>query len=122
MGYLYILGTILFTVYGQIVVKWRMTKLGSALTGSGFEKLLTIFKMVFDPYIFSALFAAFFASICWMAAMTKFELSFAYPFVGTSFALVMILSWLILGESMNPYKIVGTILIILGIVVMGRGV
>jgi hypothetical protein len=28
MGYLYILGTIFFTVYGQIVLKWRVGQAG----------------------------------------------------------------------------------------------
>ena len=31
MGYLYIFGTIVFTVYGQMMLKWRLTALNFAL-------------------------------------------------------------------------------------------
>ncbi|WP_151948892.1 hypothetical protein [Aliarcobacter butzleri] len=48
MGYLYILGTILFTVYGQLVLKWRIVKYG-AMPEDFIEKLVFLFKLLFDP-------------------------------------------------------------------------
>jgi hypothetical protein len=38
--YLYIFGTILFTVYGQIVLKWRLTQLKFELPDSNVDKML----------------------------------------------------------------------------------
>ena len=29
MGYLYIMGTVMFTVYGQLILKWRIERYGS---------------------------------------------------------------------------------------------
>jgi len=56
-----------------------------------------------------------------MAAMTKLELSFAYPFMSLSFVLVFIFSALIFHESITTPKVLGMLLIIAGIVVIGRG-
>ena len=54
MGYLYIAGTVLFTVYGQLVLKWRIVKYGS-MPEEFSAKLVFLFKLLFDPYIFSGI-------------------------------------------------------------------
>jgi undecaprenyl phosphate-alpha-L-ara4N flippase subunit ArnF len=38
-------------------------------------------KFLFNPFIFSGFVSAFIASICWTMAMTKFEITYAYPFI-----------------------------------------
>jgi len=75
--YLYIVGTVAFTVYGQIMLKWRIGIYGQ-LPDSASDKIIFLLKAVLDPYIFSGLVAAFIASLFWMAAMTKFDVSLAY--------------------------------------------
>lgn len=81
------------------------------------EKLIFLFKLFLDPWILSAFAAAFVASIFWMAAMSKFELSFAYPFMSLSFIFVLIISAFILGENVTPGNIIGLILIIAGLII-----
>ena len=36
MGYLYIAGTVLFTVYGQLVLKWRIVNYGRGIEACSF--------------------------------------------------------------------------------------
>src|SRR3989337_64354 len=84
MGYFYIFLTIVLTVYGQIILKWRLNQL-DALPEMFTAKLVFLFKALFDPYIFSSFFSAFVASLAWMAALKQFELSKAYPFMSLSF-------------------------------------
>lgn len=53
-GYLYILGTIVFTVYGQLILKWRISKLGFSLDDEGpATSIVSLVKLVLDPCIFS---------------------------------------------------------------------
>ncbi len=117
MGYLYIFGCILFTVYGQLVLKWRMNLKGQLPTELT-DKFIFMAKLFLDPWLISGFAAAFIASIFWMAAMTKFEISFAYPFMSLSFVLVLILSIYIFGETFTWGKIMGLLLIIAGIIVV----
>ena len=49
--------------------------------------------------------------------MTKFEITSAYPFMSISFGLVFILGILILNETFTIGKIIGLVLIIIGIVI-----
>jgi len=74
-------------------------------------------KLLFDPFIFSGFVGAFLASLCWMAAMTKFDISHAYPFMSLAFVLVLILSVVLFREPLTLGKVLGLILICLGIVV-----
>lgn len=121
MGYIYILFTILFTVYGQLAMKWRITKFGS-LPDPLIDKLFFLFRLVFDPVIFSSLLSAFVASLFWMAAMTKFNISYAYPFMSFSYVLVFIFSVYIFKEPITIYKLVGLLFIVIGIIISSRSI
>ena len=81
------------------------------------EKLKFVFTVLFDPWIISGLVAAFFASLAWIAAMTKFELNHAYPFMSLNFVLVFILSGFLLSEPLTLQRGIGIVLIVLGTVV-----
>jgi len=115
-AYSYIAGTVLFTLYGQLVIKWRMEKAGE-LPSSIVDKATFLFSMVLNPWILSGLISAFLASLCWMAAMTKFDLSYAYPFMSLSFILVLIFSSILFSEPLNISKVLGLILITAGIII-----
>jgi len=118
MNYLYIAGTILFTVYGQMILKWRINYLNwSMINGNILEKSYHYLKLLFDPFILSGFIGAFAASICWTIAMTKFELTSAYPFMTLSPAIVFLLGIFILNETFTIGKVIGLILIIIGIIV-----
>nr|WP_209868299.1 EamA family transporter [Paenibacillus silagei] len=121
MGYIYILGTILFTVYGQLAMKWRISKFGS-LPDSLNEKLFFLVKLVFDPIIFSSLLSAFVASLFWMAAMTKFNISYAYPFMSFSYVLVFVFSIFLFKEPITAYKLVGLSFVVVGILISSRSI
>jgi uncharacterized membrane protein len=118
--YFYILATIGFTVYGQLILKWRISKFGP-LPVDAFEKLKFVISLLFDPAIFSGFAAAFLASLAWMAAMTKFDLSHAYPFMSLNFVVVLFLSGWLLSEPMTLQKVFGVALIVLGTLVAARG-
>jgi drug/metabolite transporter (DMT)-like permease len=74
-----------------------------------------------NPWIVSALAAALLAALSWMAAMTKLDLSHAYPFTSLSFVLVALASAWLLNEPLTGPKIAGIALICLGIAVGSQG-
>lgn len=115
--YFYIFSTLFFTVYGQIVLKWRLSNLKVILPESSFDKVIYLLKLIFDPLVFSGFAAAFIASLFWMAAMTKFEITQAYPFMSIAPALVFVIGVFFLGEAFTIGKVLGLLLIILGIIV-----
>lgn len=121
MRYLYVFATLFFTIYGQMILKWRILKLGFSLPDSGLvDEIMALFRLVFDPFILSGFLSAFIASLCWMAAMTKFQITEAYPFMSLAPAIVFLLGIWLLGETFTIGKVVGLILIIVGLIVTVR--
>lgn len=120
MGFIYIFATISLTVYGQLIVKWRVAKAGP-LPANLMPKLRFLMALLLDPWIASALLLAVLAAVSWMAAMTKFELSYAYPFMSLAFVLVLFLSAIIFREPMTLAKVMGVGLVVTGIIVASRG-
>ena len=116
VAYFYILATILFTVYGQLILKWRIAYYGT-LPVSLADKVIFFSKLLLDPFIISGFVAAFVAALCWMAAMTKFDLSYAYPLMSLSFVLVLIFSALFFHEPVTAAKVLGVIFIMAGIII-----
>ena len=119
-GYVYVLGSVLCTVFGQIIVKWQVGKAG-ALPATLSQKIPFLLKLVLNPWVMSAMAAGFLALVCWLAAMTKFELSYAYPFMSLAFVLVLILSVILFHETVTLPKVLGVLLVISGLVVASRG-
>jgi multidrug transporter EmrE-like cation transporter len=121
MNYLYIALTILFTVYGQMIIKWQAAQAGPLPAGTGDKFGFLLRLVLLNPWVLSGLFAAFLASLTWAAAMTKFPLSHAYPFMSLAFVLVLFLSALLLHEPLTWPKVVGMSLIIMGIIISSKG-
>ena len=120
VSYFFVFLTIFFTVYGQVVIKWQISSSG-ALPDLYMDKLLFLLKLLLNPWMVSAFAAAFVAAICWMAAMTKLHLSYAYPFMGLTFVLVLVLSGVFFDEPMNWQKTVCILLIKGGIALSSQG-
>ena len=120
--YGYIAATIVLTVYGQFILKWRLREMGELqLPVDLWERVRFLVVLAFDPAIFSGFVAAFIASLAWIAALTRFELSYAYPFTSLSFVLVLLLGGWFLGESFTWQRMVGVALIVAGTAVAARG-
>ena len=120
MGYGYIFVTILFTVFGQLILKWRLNDLGD-LPLNWAAKILFLIKLLFDPYIFLSFFSAFLASLAWMAALKYFDLSKAYPFMSLSYVCVLLLSIWLFDENLNYPKVIGSLVIVSGIIIISKG-
>lgn len=119
-NYAYVLATIGLTVYGQLVIKWRVDKVSMSGVQSSsvyISKWMFYRDLLLDPFVLSGFLAAFIAALSWMIALTKFPLNHIYPMTSLSFVLIGILSWQLFGEPMFTNKIVGLLLIVCGIVV-----
>jgi multidrug transporter EmrE-like cation transporter len=116
---IYIVLTILFTLYGQVITKWQVMLAGSLPTSYAL-KMNFLWHLLLNGWVISAFFAAFLASLAWMLAMTKLELSYAYPIViSSSYVMILICGAFFFHELITWHKIIGMLLVIIGIVVVG---
>lgn len=118
MLYVYIAGSVVCTVYGQLIVKWRIGRYGVFPPGLS-DKFHFLLQVLMDPFIISGLAAAFVSALFWIAAMTTADVSFAYPFISAGLILLTVsLAVLLLGEPMTMLKAAGIAMIIMGVLTM----
>jgi drug/metabolite transporter (DMT)-like permease len=107
-------------VYCQLVIKWQVTGSG-VFPEDAAGRLWLAVGLLINPWIISALAAALLAAVSWMAALTRLDLSHAYPFVSLSFVAVMLGSAWLFHEPLTGLKIAGVALICLGVVIGSQG-
>jgi multidrug transporter EmrE-like cation transporter len=119
LDHIYIILTIIFTVYSQLIMRWQVPKAG-ALPSEISSKINFILELFLNPWIISSIAATFLAGISWMLVMTKFEISYAYPWVSLNFILMLSLGVLLFGEFFSFTKFIGTSFVVVGIVLIAR--
>lgn len=83
--------------------------------------LSTISGIIFNKYIDIGLLLYVLSFSLWFIALSKKDLNFVYPFTGLTFAFVYLMSYFILGETISRNVILGSTLIVLGILIISRG-
>jgi len=116
MTYAYVLATVGFGLYGQLVLKWQLSSVGAA-PHSMAELGPFLLRALLNPWVLSSVASAFLGMLTWMAALSRLPLSQAYPFVSLSFPLVLVSSWLAFGEPLTVVKVLGVMLIMAGLIV-----
>lgn len=62
-AYIAVLCTILATVYGQIIIKWQVNQCNTVIKGSWSGNFKFFLNLILNPWILSALAAAFFVFV-----------------------------------------------------------
>jgi len=114
----YLLLYIAFTVSSQLIMRWRVGIAGvnaPIQSSSAF-----IASLLLTPWVWMAFLATFLAGVAWMLALTRFELTYAFPFTGVSFVLILLAGAFMFGEHVSIARIAGTLLVVLGLIVVVR--
>jgi uncharacterized membrane protein len=120
LDHTYIFSTVFFAVYSQLVMRSEVVKAG-ALPSDVLGKMSFLGHLFLNPWVLSSILATPLAGISWMLAMSRFGISYIYPWVGLNFVLMMLFGMLLFGESISMDKVVGTLLEVAGILVVARG-
>lgn len=73
-----------------------------------------------SPFVILGLALYGVGTILWLFALKQLDLSLAYPFVGMSFVMVLLFSIIFLNEPFNMTRLTGTIVIIIGILILSK--
>lgn len=72
----------------------------------------------FAPILAAGVAVMAFGFFVWVGLMSKFELSYLYPFEGLSRILLVFAAWIFLREKMTPSLCIGVLLITIGMVLV----
>ena len=92
-----------------------------AFIGKHFDNYWHILKYIFFSYeIWSGILLYFFSTIFWLVALKEFDLSFIYILVAINYPIIQFLSWFFFGEEIGIKRIIGIVIIIIGIINLFR--
>ena len=111
MKFYFIIGCIVFTVFGQILIKIGATEL---------KQTSSLIKYMLNAYIIGGLISAVIAAGCWIKALQHYELSYAYPFMSLSFVFVVFFSAVLFHESVKVNQWAGLAVVLIGLFIGSR--
>jgi len=115
----FIFATLFLGIYSQLVIRWQVG-LAGGLPDTIEGKCLFILRLLFTPWVISAMAATFLSGVSWMLTMTKFEVSYAYPWLSLNFVIMLICGVVLFNEHFSMTKLVGTLFVICGIIILSR--
>ena len=115
----YILMSVLGGAIGQIMLKKGMSSLG-AITLSAPQLPAIVWRMLTNPYVFFGLIIYGTGTLFWLSAISRVDLSYAYPFASLSYLIMLLASWLLFSENISLLRLAGTCVICLGVYLVAR--
>ena len=118
---LLILISITIAVGGQVLLKIGLNKIGEISINSAGALGNFFVSIIKSPLIVSGLFCYVISAAIWLVVLSAVDLSFAYPFIGLTYVLILIVSKFVLKEDVNPIRWAGAAIITIGVIVISRG-
>ncbi|MBN7818453.1 EamA family transporter [Bowmanella yangjiangensis] len=114
-----ILISVSLSVLAQILLKQGMSnsEIQSSFGISLTSGVLAIFTNLF---IIGGLLAYVSSAAVWLGVLAKVDVSKAYPFVGLGFIGTMLFAYWFLHEPLTPNKVIGTVLIVSGVLLISK--
>ena len=116
---IYILISVVTSTVGQLLLKIGMNNMGS-ITLSSNQFLSTSWKMATNPHVFIGLVIYLAGTIFWLAALSRVDLSYAYPFASLSYVVMLVASWMMFDEKITLGRFLGTVVIGIGVLLISR--
>lgn len=117
---LLILASVVLAVTGQLTLKFGMMDVGRigaaevATIGSTAVRVFTNWRVLVGLALYAT------SAMLYIVALSRVDISVAYPIVGLSYVVITLAAWLLLGEAIPPMRWVGVAVITLGVFLVAR--
>ena len=118
---------IFILIFSILISSFAHLFLKKGVSGSRFEDLINegfyslFIYIISNPWIVGGMFLHGCALVVWLFALSRVDISFAYPFLALGYVIISIMAWLWLGETVTATRMMGMLIIITGLVVLSRG-
>ena len=115
----YILVSVVLGATGQILLKKGMGGMGP-LTLSAGQLGSILWRIATNPYVVIGLGIYVCGTLFWLMALSRVDLSYAYPFASLSYVVMLVASWQLFSENISPLRLAGTLVVCLGVFLISR--
>lgn len=110
---------VLFNAAAQLLLKAGTNSVG-AFAFSRDNILPVGWQLASEPHIIAGMSCYVFSVVVWVLALSRVEVSIAYPMVSIGYLLNAIAAWYFFGEAVSVTRLVGIGVIILGVFIVAR--
>ena len=119
MPYLFAVITLVGTIAGQLLLKKGLLSVGEF--HASFRELVPFLSKAFtNAHVLASIFLVLAASLSWILAVSKAELSHIYPLMGMTYVFVALFSVAFLKEHVTYMGWIGITLVSIGVVLVLR--
>ena len=115
----YILISVVAGAAGQVLLKKGMGSMGP-LTLSIDQLGNILWRIGTNPYVVIGLAIYVAGTVFWLTALSRVDLSYAYPFASLSYVVMLIASWQLFNENITVVRLLGTLIVCLGVFIISR--
>ena len=115
----YALASVCLAAVGQLLFKLGLTTTGDAASTVVLSKVFS--QLLTSPILWLGLLCYGASTVLWLMALSMTQLNKLYPFTALTFALVMILSGVVLKEPLTWVSMVGFAVIVIGLYIVEHG-
>ncbi|MFA6449392.1 MAG: EamA family transporter [bacterium] len=119
MAFIILLTSIFCVVCGEILLKVTVTRL-EGVDFVSTSLLSHLGKLLRAPSFFLAIAAYFSGMVLYLAAISKLDVSLAYPIMSLNFAIILVYSKIFFRENVTPLRWFGVFIILFGVFLISR--
>lgn len=112
---------VLLNSAAQLMLKAGAKTLGTVVVGNGASLLAAGWGAATQPWIVLGLCCYFVSAGLWVLALTRVDVTVAYPMLSMGYVIAALLAWHFFGEALTASRVLGIAIILVGVVVLGRG-
>jgi len=110
--------TVIINTTGQFVIKTGVNKIGRISFSESFVP--TIFRALTNWVIIIGFALYFISAVLWITILSRAQLSWAFPILSLSYVITVLISPLLLNETFSAQRLIGTLVIIVGVYLVSR--
>ena len=110
--------TTILAVTAQLLLKAGMTQVGHISGEQLANPVRLVVMIVTNPRIALAMPMYVAGFFLWTIVLSRVQLSFAHPLMASTYAIVPLASWLLLGETLSAQKVLGIVVICVGVFIV----
>lgn len=111
--------SLVLSVIGQALLKYGMGQMGALIISLATLPQI-ILQIATSPFVIGGLFVYAVATFFWLVTLSRVDLSVAYPSLSLTQVLVLGVAWLILREEISPLRVMGVLVICVGMLLVAR--
>jgi len=110
---------VLLNAIGQLALKASVRDTG-AIELSWAVSAPTVLRLMAEPWLWLGLVCYGISVIVWILALSRVDVSVAYPMLSLGYIVNALAAWSLFGEAMSANRVLGIGIIILGVFVLAR--